>query len=105
MVGSRRFVIIAVAACAIACGRKGPPLPPLHLVPTAPANLSVARVGSETQLRFDVPSTNQNGPAPVAIDRIEVYAATVAAGAIRPANRELLTTKYRIATIGVKPPP
>lgn len=105
MVGSRRFVIIAVAAFAIACGRKGPPLPPLHLVPTAPANLSIARVGSEAQLRFDVPSTNQNGPAPVAIDRIEVYAATVAAGAIRPANRELLTTKYRIATIGVKPAP
>ncbi len=105
MVWSRRFVIIAVAAFAIACGRKGPPLPPLHLVPTAPANLSIARVGSEAQLRFDVPSTNQNGPAPVAIDRIEVYAATVAAGAVRPANRELLTTKYRIATIGVKPAP
>jgi hypothetical protein len=105
MIGSRRFVIIAVAALAIACGRKGPPLPPLHLVPNAPANLSVARVGSEAQLRFDVPSTNQNGPGTVAIDRIEVFAATVAAGAVRPANRELLTTKYRIATVAIKPPP
>jgi len=105
MVWSRRFAVIAVAAFAIACGRKGPPLPPLHLVPNAPANLSVARVGSEAQLRFDVPSTNQNGPGAVAIDRVEVFAATVAAGAVRPANRELLTTKYRIATVAVKPPP
>ena len=105
MVWSRRFAVIAVAAFAIACGRKGPPLPPLHLVPNAPANLSVARVGSEAHLRFDVPSTNQNGPGAVAIDRVEVFAATVAAGAIRPANRELLTTKYRIATVAVKPPP
>ena len=105
MVWSRRYAIIAVAAFAIACGRKGPPLPPLHLVPNAPANLSIGRVGSEAHLRFDVPSTNQNGPGAVAIDRIEVFAATVAAGAVRPANRELLTTKYRIATVAVKPPP
>jgi hypothetical protein len=105
MVWSRRYAILAVAALAIACGRKGPPLPPLHLVPNAPANLSVGRVGAEAQLRFDVPSTNQNGPGAVAIDRIEVFAATVAAGAVRPANRELLTTKYRIATVAVKPPP
>jgi hypothetical protein len=105
MLVSRRFVIITAAAFAVACGRKGPPLPPLHLVPTAPANLSIARVGSEAQLRFDVPSTNQNGPGTVVIDRIEVFAATVAAGAVRPANRELLTTKYRVATIGIKPPP
>ena len=105
MLVSRRFAVIAVAALAIACGRKGPPLAPLHLVPTAPANLSVARVGSDAQLRFDVPSTNQNGPGPVALDRIEVFAATVAAGAIRPPNRDLVTTKYRIATISIKPPP
>ena len=105
MLVSRRFVVIAVAALAVACGRKGPPLAPLHLVPTAPANLALGRVGSEAQLRFDVPSTNQNGPGTVAIDRIEVFAATVAAGAIRPPNRDLLTTKYRIATISIKPPP
>lgn len=105
MLWPRRFAILAVAAFAIACGRKGPPLPPLHLVPNAPANLAVGRVGSEAQLRFDIPSTNQNGPGPVAIDRIEVFAATVAAGAVRPANRELLTTKYRVATVAVKPPP
>lgn len=101
----RRLAVIAIAACAVACGRKGPPLAPLHLVPVAPANISVGRVGDEVHLRFDVPSTNMNGPGPVALDRIEVFAATVAAGAVRPANRDFLTTKYRVATIPIKPPP
>jgi hypothetical protein len=101
----RRLAVITLTACAVACGRKGPPLAPLHVIPVAPANMTVGRVGDEAQIRFDIPSTNVNGPGPVALDRIEVYAATVAAGAVRPANRELLTSKYRVATIAIKPPP
>jgi hypothetical protein len=105
MSAARRLAVMAVAACAVACGRKGPPLAPLNLVPVAPANITVGRVGAEAQIRFNVPSTNVNGPGPVAVDRLEVFAATVAAGAVRPANRELLTPKYRVATIAIKPPP
>jgi hypothetical protein len=105
MSARRRLAVFLIAASMLACGRKGPPLAPLHLIPVAPANISVIRVGDEAQLRFDVPSTNVNGPGPVAVDRIEIFAATVAAGAVRPANRELLMSKYRIATIAIKPPP
>jgi hypothetical protein len=105
MIAFGRLALIAVAVMAVGCGQKGPPLAPLHLVPAPPGNVSVARVGGDARLRFDVPSTNQNGPGTVALDRIEVYAATVAPGAVRPANRELLTTKYRVATIPIKPPP
>jgi hypothetical protein len=105
MSAARRLAVIAVAACAVACGRKGPPLAPLHLIPVAPANISIGRVGSEVHIRFDVPATNVNGPGPVVADRIEVFAATVAAGAVRPPNRELLMPKYRVATIAIKPPP
>jgi len=105
MSARRRLAVFLIAASMLACGRKGPPLAPLHLIPVAPANISVIRVGDEAQLRFDVPSTNVNGPGPVAVDRIEIFAATVAAGAVRPANRELLMSKYRIATIVIKPPP
>jgi len=105
MSARRRLPVIVIAACCFACGRKGPPLAPLHLVPVAPANVSVGRTGDEAQIRFDVPSTNVNGPGPVALDRIEVFAATVAGGAVRPANRELLVSKYRVATIAIKPPP
>jgi hypothetical protein len=105
MSARRRLAVIVIAACCFACGRKGPPLAPLHLIPVAPANVSVGRTGDEAQIRFDVPSTNVNGPGPVALDRIEVFAATVAGGAVRPANRELLVSKYRVATIAIKPPP
>ena len=105
MSAARRLAVIAVAACAVACGRKGPPLAPLHLIPVAPANISIGRVGSEVHVRFDVPSTNVNGPGPAVVDRVEVFAATVAAGAIRPPNRDLLLPKYRVATIAIKPPP
>lgn len=105
MIAFGRLVLIAVAALTVACGQKGPPLAPLHLVPAPPANVAVGRVGGDARLRFDVPSANQNGPGAVALDRIEVYAATVAPGAVRPANRELLTAKYRVATIPIKPPP
>ena len=101
----RRLAVILIAACSFACGRKGPPLAPLHLIPVAPANVSLGRVGDEAQIRFTVPSTNVNGPGPVALDRVEVFAATIAAGAVRPANRELLLPKYRVATIAIKPPP
>ncbi len=101
----RVAAVMAVAVVTAACGQKGPPLAPLHLVPAAPGNVAIARSGGDARLRFDVPSTNLNGSGPVAIDRIEVYAATVAAGAARPANRELLTAKYRVASIPLKPPP
>jgi len=101
----RRLLVLAVAACAAACGRKGPPLAPLHIVPVAPANITIGRIGNDAHLRFNVPSTNVNGPAPVALDRIEVFAATVAPGAVRPPNRDFLTSKYRVATIAIKPPP
>jgi hypothetical protein len=100
-----RVAVIAGAGLAVACGQKGPPLAPLHLVPAAPANVSAKRVGGEVDIRFEVPSKNVNGPGALALDRIEVYAATVAPGAARPANRYLLTDKYRVGTVPIKPPP
>jgi hypothetical protein len=98
-----------LVACAMAllpaCGQKGPPLPPLHLVPAAPADVSITRSGGEARLRFTIPSTNLNGPGAVELDRLEVFAATVAPGAAPPPNRQFLTAKYRVGIIGVKPPP
>jgi hypothetical protein len=99
------LLLPGVLAVSVACGQKGPPLPPLHLVPNAPAAASVARVGDEARLQFTVPTANLNGPGAVDIDRVEIYAATVAAGAAPPPNRELLSTKFRVGSIGVKPPP
>jgi hypothetical protein len=88
----------------VGCGKKGPPLAPLNLVPEAVGNVTARRLGSTVYLQMSVPSKNANGPGPVAVDRLEIYAVTAAAGAATPPNRELLTSARIIGRIPVKPP-
>jgi hypothetical protein len=52
---------------------------------------------------FVLPSKNANGPGTINLDRVDVYAATVAAGAVLPRNQELLTAKNLVGTIAVRP--
>lgn len=102
---STRTAAAVLGLCALAaCGKKGPPLPPLHIVPDAVTDVSLRRIGDEVQLRFVLPAKNVNGPNPVNLDHIEVFATTVAAGAATPPNREFLSSKYRVATIPARPP-
>src|SRR3954464_11839904 len=105
MIHFARIAMIAGLLGTIACGQKGPPLAPLHLVPGPAADLAARRVGAEVRLGFVVPSKNVNGPGPVEIDRVEVYAVTIAPGTPPPPNRELLTPKYVVGAVAVKPPP
>lgn len=100
-----RLLCASALTVAVACGQKGPPLPPLHLVPASPGDASVSRQGNEARVRFTVPATNLNGPGAVEIDRVEIYATTVAPGAQPPPNREFLQSKYRVGTLSIKPPP
>ena len=64
----------------LGCGKKGPPLAPLNLVPEPAANVTARRLGSTVYLQMAVPIKNANGPGPVTIDHLEIYAATAAAG-------------------------
>jgi len=82
--------VLLAAVLAAACGKKGPPLAPLHLVPNAVKDVAAKRTADEVRIRFVLPSANLNGPGPVALDRVEVYAITIAPGAITPANRDLM---------------
>jgi hypothetical protein len=86
------------------CGKKGPPLAPLNLVPEPAAGVTARRLGSTVYLQMTVPAKNANGPGPVAVDHLEVYAVTAAPGAMPPPNRDLLNTSRVIARIEVKPP-
>jgi hypothetical protein len=95
------FVILALCGC----GKKGPPLAPLNLVPEPPAGLTAKRVGSTVYLQMNAPAKNANGPGPAALDRVEIFAVTVGVGFAAPANRDLLTPTYRIGEIAIKPPP
>jgi len=103
-----RFEVLAAAtafALLAGCGHKGPPLAPLHLVPAAPKEVLLSRAGADARLRFVLPPDNANGPGPSVLDRVEIYAVTVLPGASPPPNRELMTPKFRVGSIDVKPPP
>jgi hypothetical protein len=65
--------------------------------------LQARRAGNEVRFAFKAPLENVDKTTPVSIDRLEVYAVTVAPGAEVPPNRDLLTSKYLIATIPVRP--
>jgi hypothetical protein len=99
------FALIA-GATAVACGKKGAPLAPLRIVPEAPGSITAVRMASEVSLRFVVPSGNVAGaPEPVVIDRVEIYAVSLAAGATAPPNREFLDPRYLVGTVPIKPAP
>ena len=100
------IVVLAAAAFVSAgCGKKGPPLAPLHLVPAAPTGLSVRVAGADVKLRLVLPSRNENGEGRIELDRLEIYAVTIAPGAPTPPNRELLTTARLVGTVPVRPAP
>jgi hypothetical protein len=96
----------AATSCllAIACGQKGPPLAPLHLVPNAVTELSVRRVSDRAQLRFVLPVRNVNGPGRLELDHVEIYAITVPPGYVPP-NRLLFSKAYLVGQMAVRPAP
>jgi len=87
------------------CGKRGDPLAPLRLVPAPVTDFSARRAPQQVELRFTLPSANANGPGPIDLDRVEVYAVTVAAGSLPPPNRDVLTKARIVGTIQVKPAP
>lgn len=96
--------LVLLVSLVAACGRRGDPLAPLHLVPDAPAGASVRRLAGDVHLRFVLPAKNLRAEGRVDLARVEIYAVTAAPGAVIPPNRELLTKKYLVGTIEVKPP-
>jgi predicted small lipoprotein YifL len=103
----RLLVLVLMAGTTIVgCGKKGPPLAPLRIVPAAPGNLTAVRMASEVSLRFTVPSDNVAGaPGPVVIDRVEIYAVSLAPGATPPPNRDFLDPRYLVGTVPIQPAP
>ena len=96
-------VLTALGAVTVACGKKGPPLAPLHLVPAAVAEVSVRRVADRARLRFVLPSRNENGPGRLELDHVEIYAMTIPANSIEPSLHELMTKERLVGEIAVRP--
>jgi hypothetical protein len=100
----RAALLLLLAGVASGCGKKGPPLAPLYLVPSAVTEISARRVDGTIHLRFALPSRNQNGPG-INLDKVEIFAVNVPAGGQTPPNRDLLTKSYLVGEVAVKPPP
>jgi len=95
------WLCLAVALVAGACGKKGPPLPPLARVPAAPANVTASRSGNDVTVRFTVPVANITGVQPADLERVDIYAWT---GPNLPAS-EIFKHATVIATVPVRRPP
>lgn len=102
--GATGSLTLLLALVVAACGKSGPPLPPLHLVPQPVSDVVARRSAEQVRFTFVLPTKNVNGPGSVDLGRVEIYAATVAAGAMAPRNPELMTAKNLVGTIEVRPP-
>lgn len=92
--------LLAVAALATACGKKGPPLAPFVRVPATVASVTAARVGDDVFVSFPVPTANVDGQQPADIASLEVYAITATRPPQTDEQRKLATL---IATLPVRP--
>jgi len=70
------LLLAGVLCTTAACGRKGPPLPPIVRLPAAVADLTAKRLGDTVVLQFTVPTLNTDSTRSVNLDRVEVYAHT-----------------------------
>jgi hypothetical protein len=79
-----------VAVFAIACGKKGNPLPPLNIQPAHIADFSASLSGGRVTLQFTVPAANPDEPSVVAPERIEIYRVVTAPKAPIPPPAEIV---------------
>jgi hypothetical protein len=98
----QRLTLFALGWIVVACGQKGPPLAPLHLVPASVSEPTARRIGDTVRLRFVLPNRNENGPGRLELDRVEIYAMTVSPDA-EPSPREIMSSEHLIGQIAVRP--
>lgn len=94
-------VAFVLSFLAPACGRKGPPLPPLVKLPSPPAEFTAQRHGDTVDLQFTVPAANTDGTRPANLSRVEVYGVT-ASGALT--DEQLVEFGTTVASVPVKAP-
>jgi len=93
--------IFALIVVMTACGKKGPPLPPLLKVPVAPADLTAQRRAETVDLLFVVPAANTDGTRPANVERVDVYAIT----SPRPlTDDQIVKLGTKVASVQVKAP-
>lgn len=71
----RRIVPVAVLVLGLsaACGKKGPPLPPMRYVPAAAKNLTVRQRGDVLVVRMGYPSLTTDGQSLPGLKQVELF--------------------------------
>ena len=104
---ARFAVILLVLAVTVACGMKGPPRPPVSIVPSQIELPDIARVRDRVYLTFQVPASDSDGDSPADIERVEVYGVTTQPTSDRPSEEfsdDWLEAATLVASISVRPP-
>jgi len=96
----RAALAALIPVVVVACGKKGPPLPPLVRLPVPP-DVQANRRGSSVELAVVVPGANADGSRPANISRVEIYALT---GSPTFTDDDLLKHGTRVASLPVKAP-
>ena len=94
-------VLLTIVVATPACGKKGPPLPPLLLVPVPPPELTAVRRGSQVDLTFRIPNANTDRSTPADLARVEIYALTTP-GAVTP--EDVIRRGERLSSLDVNKP-
>jgi hypothetical protein len=97
-------IVLVAGGLAVACGKNGPPLPPLVKLPVAPADLTADRRGSTVDLQFTVPGVNTDNSRPANVSRVDVYAFTAPVTRVPLTDAQILKLGTRVASIKVKAP-
>jgi hypothetical protein len=93
--------VVAAVVIMTACGKSGPPLPPLVKLPAAPANIVAERRGSAVDVQFTVPAANVDNTRPANVERVDVYAIT---GPSTITDEQILKHGAKVGTVSVKAP-
>lgn len=95
-------------AASAGCGKKGPPLAPLQIVPARVEDLTARRLDEDVSLRFTVPAVNTDGKRPADVVAVEVLAITgepVDVNGDGLDARRLMLELKPVARLDVQPPP
>ena len=99
------LLVLSAVSVLQGCGKKGPPLAPLVIVPGQIASLSTYRLGSAIYVQFTIPSQNQDGSRPADIVRVELYGLTMNPVVGERGEREFLEHATLLTSIDVRLPP
>lgn len=97
------FVVLVVIA-APSCGKKGPPLAPLIIVPVSVSDVNVSRFGDRVTIRFTPPTKNTDNSTPADVERVDVFALSAANAADAPEAGVVAREGTRLEAIPIARP-